>query len=240
MVSGAYSGSVTPEDLIAYIDGEASGEVSAMIEADPALRAEASAYAQAQRHLLRNLYRFACPSSQTLGEYELGMVAPAERTRIAAHIVGCPRCTAEMQMLREFLATEEDAPPVGAVGRIRRMVATLLPPPPLISPHAALRGRGDGAARTYQADDVTITLDLGAPVRRGRTSLVGLIWRDNDDPATIAGSTVTLLRDGDIMHTSEIDDVGNFAFDDITPGTYELGVTLGEDHITIEGVAIGQ
>lgn len=239
-MSGAYSGSVTPEDLIAYVDGEAPREVSAMIENDPALRAEASAYAQTQRHLLRNLYRFACPSSQTLGDYELGIVTPAERTRIAAHIVDCPRCMADVQALRAFLATEDDAPSVGAMERIRRVVATLLPPPPLISPHAALRGADDATTRTYQADDVTITLDLGSPVRRGRTSLMGLIWRDNDDPATIAGSTVTLLRDGEITQTSEIDDVGNFAFDDITPEVYEVGVTLGDRIITIEGVAIGQ
>ena len=91
-------------------------------------------------------------------------------------------------MLRDFLATEDDAPPVGAVERMRRIVATLLPPPPLASPYASLRGAADATTRTYQAGDVTITLDLGAPVRRGRTSLVGLIWREGDDPETIAGS----------------------------------------------------
>jgi hypothetical protein len=125
------------------------------------------------------------------------------------------------------------------VERMRRIIATLLPPPPLTSPHASLRGAADAMARTYQAGDVTITLDLGAPVRLGRTSLVGLIWREGDDPETIAGSVVALTRDDGTTETTEIDDVGNFAFDEISPGAYQLEVTLGDDTITIEGLPLG-
>jgi hypothetical protein len=238
-VSGANHGAITPEELIAFVDGEAPAPVGEAIRSDPTLRAAADGYARAQRHLRDHLYRFECPSPQLLGEYDLGLLAPAERTRIAAHLVACPRCAAELRMLRDFLAMEDDAPPVGAVERLRRIVATLLPPPPLTSPHASLRGAADAAARTYQAGDVTITLDLGAPVRRGRTSLVGLIWREGDDPETIAGSVVALTRDDGTTETTEIDDVGNFAFDEISPGAYQLEVTLGDDTITIEGLPLG-
>ncbi|MDQ6834159.1 MAG: hypothetical protein M3008_12230, partial [Chloroflexota bacterium] len=178
-------------------------------------------------------------SPHLLGEYDLGLLAPAERTRIAAHVVDCPRCTAEVRMLRDFMASADAVPPVGAVERVRRIVATLLPPPPRISPYANMRGADDATTRTYQAGDVTLTLDTGAPVWRGRTSLMGLIWRDGDDLTAIAGSTVTLLRDGESAQTT-IDEVGNFAFDDITPGTYRLEVSLGDDLITIEGVSIGR
>jgi hypothetical protein len=240
VVSGANHGAVTPEDLIAYTDGEASGSTSAAIQSDPALRAAADAYAQTQRRLRQRLYRFDCPSPQMLGEYDLGLLAGAARTQLAAHVGECPRCMAELRMLRDFMAAEEAAPPVGAMGRIRRVVATLLPPPPLTSPHASLRGADDATARTYQAGDVTITLDMGAPVRRGRTSLVGLIWRDGDDPETIAGSAVALMQDTGETQTTEIDDVGNFSFDEISPGTYHLEVTLGDDSITIEDLPIGQ
>lgn len=240
LMAGANHGAVTPEDLIAFVDGEASGTVGEAIAADPALRAAADAYRRTQHRLQRQLYRFDCPSPQMLGEYDLGLLAPAERTRIAAHVAACPRCAAELRMLRDFLAMEEDAPPVGAVGRIRRLVATLLPPPPLLSPHASLRGADDATARTYQAGDVTITLDLGAPVRRGRTSLTGLIWREGGDPETITGSPVVLMGGDHAPETTQIDDIGNFTFDDIIPGAYHLEVTLGNDIITIEGIPIGQ
>lgn len=231
---------ITPEDLIAFIEGEVSEQVGATIEANAALRAAADDYARAQRQLQRRLYRFDCPPSFVLGEYDLGLLGPQERTRIAAHVVTCPHCMAELRMLRDFLAAPDDAPPVGAMERMRRIVATLLPPPPRTSPYASLRGADDATTRTYQAGDVTITLDLGAPVRRGRTSLVGLLWRNGDDPERSAGSTVALIDDSGTTQTVEIDDVGNFTFDDLRPGAYQLEVTLGDDTITIEGLPIGQ
>ncbi len=240
VANGANPDAMSPDDLIAFIDGEASAAAQEQIASDPILRAAADDYARTQRHLQRRLYRFACPSPQALGEYDLGLLAAAERTRIAAHVVECPRCAAELRTLRDFLATGDDAPPIGAVERMRRIVATLLPPPPRTSPYASLRGAEDATTRTYQAGDVTITLDLGAPVRRGRTSLVGLLWRNGDDPETIAGSAVVLMDDGGITQTTAIDEVGNFTFDDITPGTYHMEVTLGDDHITIGGLSIGQ
>lgn len=238
LMAGANHGAVTPEDLIAFVDGEASGPVGEAIESDPTLRAAADAYRRTQHHLQRYLYRFDCPSPRALGEYDLGLLAPAERTRIAAHVVACPHCTAELRMLRDFMAVED--PPVGATGRLRRLVATLLPPPPLASPYASLRGADDATARTYQAGDVTITFDIGMPVRRGRTSLTGLIWRESGDPETMTGSSVVLMGGDRATETTEIDDVGNFTFDDIIPGTYHLEVTLGDDLITIEGIPIGQ
>lgn len=239
-MSGAHHDAVRPEDLIAFADGEATGPVGEAIRSDPALLAAADAYAQTQGALQRRLYRFACPPPQVLGEYDLGLLAPAERTRIAAHVVGCPRCAAELAMLREFMAAEDPVPPVGAIGRVRRIVAALLPPPPLLSPHASLRGSEDAKTRTYQAGDVTITLDLGAPVRRGRTSLVGLIWREGDDPAAMAGSNVALIGDDGSSETTAIDDVGNFTFDDVTPGAYRLEVACGDDHLIIEDLPIGR
>lgn len=240
LMAGANHGAVTPEELIAFVDGEASGQVGEEIEADPTLRAAADAYARTQRHLQRYLYRFDCPSPQALGEYDLGLLVPAERTRIAAHVVVCPRCTAELRMLRDFMAMEDDIPPVGAMGRIRRIVATLLPPPPLLSPHASLRGAGDATGRTYQAGDVTITLDMGVPVHRGRMSLTGLIWRESDEYETVTGSTVVLISGDRATETDTIDAIGNFTFDDIIPGTYQLEVSLGDDRIIIEGIPIGQ
>lgn len=239
-MSGANPDAINPDDLVAFVDGEASESLKAQIASDPTLRAVADEYVRTQQHLQRRLYRFDCPSSLVLGEYDLGLLDPLERTRIAAHVVECPRCTAELRMLRDFLAIPDDAPPVATMERLRRIVATLLPPPPRTSPYASLRGADDATTRTYQAGDVTITLDLGAPVRRGRTNLVGLLWQNGDDPETIAGSAVALLDEQGGRQTTAIDDVGNFTFDDITPGAYQLEVTLGDDTITIEGLPIGQ
>src|SRR4051794_21203062 len=97
------SAPVPPEDLIAYIDGEAAPEIARRIAADPRHLAEARGYARAQEALRQRLHRFDCPSSQTLGEYELGILVPAERLRIARHVVECPHCTVELATLRAFM-----------------------------------------------------------------------------------------------------------------------------------------
>src|SRR5437763_1603958 len=55
-----------------------------------------------------------------------------------------------------------------------------------------------------------------------------------------ACTAVALKQDKGETQTTEIDDVGNFTFDEISPGTYHLEVTLGDDNITIEGLPIGQ
>jgi anti-sigma factor RsiW len=229
-----YSVPVPPEDLIAYIDGEASPEIAERIAADPQQLVEARGYARVQEVLQQRLHRFDCPSSQTLGEYELGMLVPAERTRVARHVVECPQCTAELVTLRAFMSVD-DAPPLGAVERVRRLVATFVPAPR--GAVAGLRGAADESARTYHAGDLTITLDVGA-VRRGRASLIGLIWRE-DGAVMPPGSVVTMTGTTGIVASAEVDDLGNFAFDDVEAGTWQVELALGDEIVVIDGLHIG-
>ena len=50
--------------------------------------------------LRQSLYRFDCPDAHTLGEYELDLLEPVERTRVAAHALDCGECTSELTVLR--------------------------------------------------------------------------------------------------------------------------------------------
>jgi hypothetical protein len=225
---------VPPEDLIAYINGEALPEIAERIAADPQQLTEARGYARVQEALTQRLHRFDCPSPQMLGEYELGMLVPAERTRIARHVVGCPHCTAELVTLRAFMATD-DMPPVGAVERVRRLVATFVPAPR--GAFVGLRGAADESTRTYRSGDLTITLDVGA-VRRGRASLIGLIWRE-DGEMIPPGGIVTLTGAGDVVATAEVDDLGNFAFDEIAAGRWQVEMGLGDEVVVIDEFDIG-
>jgi len=91
-----------------------------------------------EQRLRLTLYRFDCPDAQTLGEYELNMLDPVERTRIAAHAVDCDECTVELGELRAFLARPTSvAEP--AFQRARRIVAKLFSPRPGLA-YAPLRG----------------------------------------------------------------------------------------------------
>ena len=247
-MNGGHPGAVSPEDLIAYLDGEAPPDIVAHVRDCPECGAAAADYARDLRRLQRRLFRFACPTSHQLGEYELGVVSPEERTAIAAHVVECPRCTAELRTLREFLAGDLVAglanPLPGPVERLRRVVASVMAPRPGAG-YAGLRGTAaaDAGTRTYQAGDVSISLSTAPAATRGRLSLSGLLWREDAD-GEVAGATVALLGAEDDTpaaqpgQTTELDELGNFTFDEVAPGIYRLEVTLGDQIVVIDGLRL--
>lgn len=226
---------VTPDDLIAYADGEAPPDVAARIASDPPLRDAATVYAARQRRLTAQLYRFACPPAQTLGEYELGLLSAAERSHVAAHVRDCLRCADELAVLRDFLPAEPLPEPGSVAARVRRWVATLVPPAGAAAP-VPVRGAGDDALRTYGAGDITITLSMDTARQRKHASLIGLVLHAAEG-ASVAG-TATLSAEGRSPLTTPVDEWGNFTFDDLVAGAYRLEVTLGEDIITIEAVSV--
>lgn len=232
-------GTIAPEDLLAFLDGEAPPAVGAHLRRCPGCAARALAYARSRDRLRAALRRIDCPSSLLLGEYELRLLAPEEQTRIAAHLGDCPRCAAEVAQLRGFLVAEPAAPAPGPVERVRRIVATLVAAPPR-GAYAGLRGADDGDARTYRAGDLTLSLGTGPSGRRGRRSLDGLLWREDGGAVTGAGGSAILSADDGATETVEIDDLGNFAFDEVAPGTYGLEVAVGDEHIVVEGVVIAR
>lgn len=227
----------TPEAILAHLDGDANPAVAAYLQASPEGAALAAAYASVGSRLTLALYRHECPPTAQLGDYALGLLAAAERFAVAAHADACPLCTAELAQIRAFLTIEAD-PPLPSVGeRLRRTLTALLAPPPATA-YAGLRGDGDDDTRTYQAEDVTITLDIAASTRRGRSSLTGLIWRDRDDAASPTGTIVSLTA-ADGVQTATIDEFGNFSFDDLPHAEYHLELILGDDAITIGPITIG-
>jgi len=231
-------GTVTPESLLAYVDGEAPPDVVRHVSLCPTCAAEAADLAALQRRLGHALYRFDCPPGQTLGEYALDLVAPEERTLIARHVLDCLRCTAELRSLRAFLSGDEllDVAPQGLLAGIRRTVATLFAPSPSRDlAGVALRG-GPSIAQTYRAGELTLTLAPGPQPRRGRASLMGLIVREDGELEIPAGSTARLLAPTGAAESAEIDDLGNFAFDDLVPATYALELQLGDDVVVVEDV----
>ena len=236
-------GEVTPEELLAYAHGEAPSRVVEHLRDCAHCAAEAGGYAWEQWRLASRLHRVTCPPPHALGDYELAVFSPAERTRVAAHARDCPRCAAELQQLREFLAAE----PLLAVARpglgIRRIIAALVAPPtsPAVAGYAAVRSAGGAPPRTYRAEDVTLAISVGSagPGTGGRPSLAGLIGREGTALETIAGAAVTLTAEDGAALTAEVDDLGGFAFDEVTPGIHRLEVLLGDRLVTIEELSIG-
>jgi hypothetical protein len=231
---------VTPDSLLMYLDGEAPAEVSQHVAACPACAAEAASLNRLQEQLGAALFRFDCPPSQVLGEYAIDLVTPEDRTSVAQHVVDCPRCTSELRSMREFLVADDLLLPArsGVAAGLRRIVASLFPPAPALAPAVALRGSASATAQTYRAGDLTLTLGPGLQTRSGRGSLMGLLVHDSGDPEEFAGSVARLLAPTGASIEAEIDELGNFAFDDLQPDTYRLELHVGDVVIEVEDVAV--
>ena len=237
MVSCIEPGAVTPEELVAHADGQAPGHVQAHLRRCAACRAEARGYAAWQTALRRGLHRFDCPPALALGEYQLGVLPAEESRRIAAHAAACPRCAEELRALRSFLAAEP-GPASGLAARARRLVARLVPAQ-LGPATAALRGGRN--AQTYQADGIGVALSpapAGSRSRAGRAGLIGLIWREGAEAAQLAGVAHLVASDGR-PHDAPIDDLGNFAFEDLPPGVGQLELRLDDAVVVVEDVQVG-
>lgn len=231
---GSEQRDITPEAILAFLDGEDLPHVAAYLRSSPEGAMLAAEYATVAGGLTRALYRHDCPPTQQLGDYALGLLPPADRFAVAAHADDCPRCADELAQIRAFLTIEADPPPLTPLDRARRLVATLLAPP-LAPAGAALRGDAADTALTYQAGEHTITLDQFATGRRGRRNLVGLLV----GPTPPADGAATLTAADGVILTEPIDAGGNFAFDDLSAGDYQLEVRLGEECLAIDGLRVG-
>jgi hypothetical protein len=229
---------ITPEDLLAFVDGDAPADVAEHVRQCRHCSAEVERYARAQSQLRQGLYRFDCPSPQTLGEYQLGLLSPEERQRTAAHVVDCPHCAAEIRSLNAFLA-DEVVPSPTLIERLRRVVATLVSP--AARPAVSLRGAAETGARTYRTGEVTVNLRVEA-AGRGRYLVVGLVDRTSpeirDDPG-LAGRAVRLIASGGDVTATQIDIVGGFDIEEISAGPYQMEIALDDQVVVIEGLEIG-
>ncbi len=247
---------VTPEEIVAYVDGDAPPRVVEHIRSCSSCAAEARRYARAQARLRQALHRFDCPTPQTLGEYNLGLVSAEDRVRIAAHVLECSACAEELRTLRAFLA---DEPPStvgsGAAERLRRIVAALVTPRPGLAP-VGLRGAVGAVGRTYEAEGISISISVTPGTRRGRYALVGLVLfgtgadYSSTREVVLAGPAApsqpaqatpdqAIPARATPAQATPVDDFGNFAFDDLTPGIYQLELRLSDRSIVVEALRIG-
>jgi hypothetical protein len=174
------------------------------------------------------LYRFDCPEPHQLGEYELDVVEPDERRRIASHAAACEPCGTELRMLRQFLATE---PPltVSLFEQARRVIATLLVPKAGLS-LAGVRG-AEAAVRVYQVDGARLSISSGTEPG----SIVGLLVLET--AGLLDGEVLLIPATGD-PQMAPLDELGNFEFDQLPRGSYALEVHLRDQVIIVQELRI--
>jgi hypothetical protein len=171
-----------------------------------------------ERNLSAHLYRITCPSPEDLGEYHLKILPNEPAEAIRQHLITCPHCTQELTQLQSYL--KELAPDLDYTfqERVKIWIARLLPPPgSALTPAFALRGEGAGPLM-FEAGSYQLTLEIqDDPANPGLRTILGLVIGGADTLQRVA-----LWQDGGSIQETAVDDLGNFVFAGVQPGSYDL------------------
>lgn len=232
-------GAVTPEDLVAYAEGDGDSRTAVHVASCPWCAAEAASYAALDRTLTVRLWRAECPATLTLGEHVLDLLDPQEALTVRAHVAVCPHCTAELDELRTALGGDPLAELAAGPGLLTRLVMRLVPAPGQGLAFAGVRGVGS-TTRTYEAGQLTTTLTVEPEAERGRRrwSLAGLVLHDSGEQLP-AGLPVRVVRAGAVAAEATLDDLGNFVIGGLEDGVYDLELDLPDRVLAVEGLEIG-
>ena len=186
------------------------------------------------RQLRNNLYRYDCPPSVELGEYQLQMLPEAQANRIRAHLQACPYCRSELSQLAAFLQDVSQDLDYSLIERLNIWIAERMPGEAGGQSLAfGLRGdSGSNPVYDYQAGGVQITVEIQENSHAQRT-LLGLALG-----IAVQGSTANLWQDGERLLSVPLDELGNFIFSAVDPGEYELILTSPDAEYHIQELRV--
>jgi hypothetical protein len=212
-------------------------------------------FKQVNNALTAKFYRSQCPSAEQISFYCSDLLPSDDRTHIAAHILDCPLCSAEVVATRRFMAEVEPLPaplpvpvlsPRTVINGVRRIAASL------VRQQAQLVLRNGNVPsesswpRQYQAETIDLSLHLSR-ASNGDYLLLGILSSvDNAESvdafegakAELYSANNTVPETQTPIRITEVDDLGNIVFNAVPIGQYTLLIRLPEREIVIEDVTI--
>jgi hypothetical protein len=235
---------ISEEQLLAWVDGEGEDTILDHIRRCAYCAERVRILADDQIRLRLLFHRVECPDAHMLGEFHLGLLSASERASIEDHLLACPECAAEVSDLDRFLGDVPIAPAVVPVRHgLKHLMAHLVPPPgpgpTTQEPTLAFRGTAAVAPDFYQAEDIKVVVGLEVDgSRAGRKMLLGFTAREGKPLKSMAGAQVHLSRRGETVAMDQVDTLGNFVFDDLTSGEYQLVLFTDREEVVIEPIVL--
>lgn len=236
-------------ELLAYLAGDADPSITAHLAECTMCRQRADALAAQEKQLQTTLYRWQCPPSLTLGEYQIGLLSAAEVCAIDCHVQQCPHCRHEMHLLTDYLAavspTLEREPSRPLWERSRILVARLVEELPNLGSlngltkggalaAAGLRGES-GDQLVYAAHDIQVIIDVQTDLQHpAQRMLLGLLL----GLAAPQNVTAHLWRADQPVATTAVDELGNFIISALTPGTYDLILSDDKTEVHVQALVV--
>ncbi len=236
---------LSDDDLViaALNPDELSAEVRQHLASCSICAGRVAPYQRLAKTLTARLYRWDCPDTQEISEYAAGLVTGKRRRALTLHLQRCPRCAEELEISRQFLASDASSSASSQAPRLR-LIAQLLPRRAAGPALAGIRGGSseDGDwPRQYQVNGISVSLHRAAPAVGGDGAmLLGLIARAEAPPDAFTGIEVRLVAslDQPPLVTEQIDDLGNFVLSPVPAGRFDLLISLAEGDLVIEGLEL--
>ncbi len=239
----------TDEKLLSlvYNEGTLSTQEQAHFATCSICQRRLDTYTGMTNALVSRLHRQLCPSAVRLNYYCLDMVPAEERSRIASHLLDCPRCADEVAEIRRTQAAFEPFPAATPAlpAAIRRIFATLVVQQ--AQPVTRTAAPAEGWPRQYQAEAISLSLHLSRQAG-GEIMLLGILT--SSDPAQTvdafdgvivdlySGATFSETEDREPVLAARVDDIGNLLLTPIPAGSYTLILRLPGQEIVIEDLTI--
>jgi hypothetical protein len=199
------------------------------------------------------------PSFETLLEYIENTLSPADRAEVESHLShSCTECDQQIIRLRNVLQTiqrgETSAPPaevfreaVALYGKHRnglkpfvpQIIAKLLFDSHLQMSSAMVRGTTQTRRVLYSTKKVDI--DIQITPEEGCHSLFGQVL-DTKQPDDFTQAFVSMKNNttGEIIMGKETDSLGQFHFQAIPPGQYDLVFELDSQEVAIRSLELAK
>jgi len=219
---------LSDEQLLRYLDDEANEEIRTHIERCDHCHERAIKLGQLNDKLTGLFYRLTCPSPQELGEYRLGLLTPDRANWIAKHLLECTHCRQELEQTGAFLdAVAPDLNLRPAEKPLARVAELLKAGPGALQPAlVGLRGEGEDSL-IFRAGNVVVAISSQPQMPASHLRTVsGLVME-----AEFRGASAILWQADRLIDSAPVDDAGNFSFQDIPAGTYELDLRVHSDEI---------
>lgn len=227
--------------LLAWLDGAAPKDVDDHLLACAYCRARAGVLAGIEGNLMSALFRVDCPTTELLGEFQLGLLDRLERDPIAEHLKTCPYCTNELEMLEGYLVlVGSEIEPRKSDG-IRTIIARLLPLNGFSSNQiqaltpATLGVRGSHKPQAiYEAQGTQLAMSISSnPEHRGFMDIFGIITGQSEKYSDV------YIKSGEhIISKGVVDATGQFTLEGIPTGTYSLMLESADLRIQVDDLEV--
>lgn len=203
-----YPPPLTEDELSAALDEQADAAVQQHLAQCPYCADRLAAARRIDQRLKNTLYRFDCPPSQQLVDYDAGLLDAPAAEQVRQHLSVCPRCSAELLRLHVFLDDGNQAAPIFQIVTSRRQRPHERIAQPRVDTVAwAARGLEDGVTQDWEVEGATIFLELNH-----RPEGLVLSGQVVDQTTDWTGAVAELRQSGALQGVSVLDDLGEFRF----------------------------